>query len=137
MEAELQERYKRIAIALCMKPGKKPLQLERATVGDPVWWLVGCIDGDVPLPETGAATSEEEVVAIVEGWLPQRMFKFARHEDCPDRGRLHTPVPEGYIERSEDAERRLAKGQSQHRCPTCGFWATWRNRTGRRAPGSS
>lgn len=63
--------------------------------------------------------------------------KILRREDCPDSGRLHTPVPDGYVDRAEDAEQRLAKLQRQERCPTCGLWAVWRTRTGRRAMGSS
>jgi hypothetical protein len=50
--------------------------------------------------------------------------------------RHHTPVPDGYVARSEDADRRLARGQRQERCPTCGLWAVWRTKSGGRAGGS-
>ena len=55
--------------------------------------------------------------------------------DCPD-GSRHTPTPAGYIEGAEDAERRIARGETQHQCPTCGLWAIWRLPCGRRALGS-
>lgn len=57
-------------------------------------------------------------------------------EQCVDAGRHHTPVPDGYVDRSEDAQLRLSRGQSQERCPTCCLWAVWRTKGGRRAAGS-
>lgn len=38
----------------------------------------------------------------------------------------HTAVPSGYLERAEDAERRVAHGEVQSRCPACGLWVVWR-----------
>lgn len=53
-------------------------------------------------------------------------------EECPDAAR-HTPVPDGYLARAADAERRTALGQRQTQCPACKLWTIWRTRSGRRA----
>lgn len=59
-----------------------------------------------------------------------------RADDCPSRGRHHTPVPDGYVDRALDADRRMALGQEQQTCPVCGLWAVWVTKGGRRATGS-
>jgi hypothetical protein len=56
--------------------------------------------------------------------------------DCPDENK-HTTMPAGYVDRAEDADRRMALGQTQHQCPTCGLWAIWRTASGRRARDSA
>lgn len=38
--------------------------------------------------------------------------------------RIHTPMPEGYLDRAEWAEKKV-KTHEQVRCPTCGLWAVW------------
>lgn len=57
-------------------------------------------------------------------------------DQCRHAGRNHTPTPRGYVEWHEDADRRLAEGQRQEQCPTCGLWAVWMTADGRRANGS-
>lgn len=54
------------------------------------------------------------------------MFGFSSAEECP-AARRHTPLPAGYIERSNWMERK-AKTHDQLRCPSCGFWTIWRKR---------
>lgn len=44
--------------------------------------------------------------------------------DCSDQDQ-HTPVPDGYVDRSEWAKQMLARGAAQRRCPTCGLYAIW------------
>lgn len=43
---------------------------------------------------------------------------------CPNAAD-HTVVPVGYVERAEDAWRRLARGELAARCPGCGLFAVW------------
>lgn len=57
-------------------------------------------------------------------------------EECPARHR-HTYVPVGYVERAEDAERRLREGQEVRQCATCGLWAIWHTACGALAEGST
>lgn len=45
---------------------------------------------------------------------------------CPDRERFHTLHPTGYLEHSTWASR-MSECHTQHQCPTCGFWATWKD----------
>jgi hypothetical protein len=54
---------------------------------------------------------------------------------CPTPER-HTRVPDGYLERVDDARARLGRGQYQERCPGCGLWKVWKTRGGTRARGS-
>lgn len=35
----------------------------------PQWWLMGCVEGDQPLPNTTSADSEEAAVRAAEEWL--------------------------------------------------------------------
>ena len=44
--------------------------------------------------------------------------------DCPDRAK-HSPMPSGYVDRSEWAGSMLSHGARQLRCPTCGLYAIW------------
>lgn len=44
--------------------------------------------------------------------------------DCHDRDK-HTPVPSGYVDRSEWAKQMIYRGSVQRRCPTCGLYAIW------------
>jgi hypothetical protein len=126
-----QNRLRSLAARFGNAVGSAPLRVERAfKSGLPKWWLVGTIGGDVALPASRAKTAEE-AVSLTEKWLGLE-FRFDRAEDCPDVGN-HTPVPSGYLERAEDAERRVARGQYSERCQTCGFWAIWRTKSGRKA----
>lgn len=81
--------------------------------------------------------SEPDPCGCPEGERILLVKKGYTDETCPGRGRYHTPVPEGYVERGEDAEARLAKGQFQKSCPVCGLWAMWYTQGGGRAQGSS
>lgn len=65
-----------------------------------------------------------------------RMKFHAPEDQCRHAGRYHTPTPRGYVEWHEDADRRMADGQRQEQCPTCGLWAVWMTADGRRANGS-
>jgi hypothetical protein len=50
-------------------------------------------------------------------------------DECPDRATLHTLHPTGYLEHSTWAAR-MSECHTQERCPTCGFWATWKDADG-------
>jgi len=54
-------------------------------------------------------------------------FKYERFEDCPDADKNHARQPDGYVERSEWADRK-AKTHTCHQCPTCGFWVMWKRK---------
>lgn len=44
--------------------------------------------------------------------------------DCPDRDK-HSPMPTGYVDRSEWAATMLTHGAAQRKCPTCSLYAIW------------
>lgn len=50
--------------------------------------------------------------------------RYRSADDCPDAA-SHTPHPIDYGAHADWAERKL-KTHTQHRCPTCGFWAIWK-----------
>lgn len=52
--------------------------------------------------------------------------KYGHAEDCPDAP-THTPHPNGYLHHAAWADE-ISKTHTQHRCPTCGFWAIWREK---------
>ena len=57
------------------------------------------------------------------------LIKYASADLCPDRERLHTQHPSSYLGHSTWAAR-MSECHTQHRCPTCGFWAIWQDADG-------
>lgn len=58
-----------IAKALKLTPTDK-LHLEKG--GRPLstcWWLVGCVEGDQPLPRTSQCHTTKEAIEAAMGWL--------------------------------------------------------------------
>lgn len=49
-----------------MTPGPR-LRMEQA--GDKKWWLVGCIEGDQPLPRTRGIPTALQALQAAEDWL--------------------------------------------------------------------
>ena len=51
-------------------------------------------------------------------------FRPSRRSDCPDS--LHDwPLPAGYMDAAETADRRIRNGWKNQRCPQCGLFG-WR-----------
>lgn len=55
-------------------------------------------------------------------------IKYDSAGQCPDRAN-HTEHPRGYLNHSVWAAR-MSECHTQHQCPTCGFWAIWRDADG-------
>lgn len=77
-----QQRLRRLAKALCMAVGDKPLALVRdAPLSWGCWWLVGCIGGDVILPHTKGAKTSQEALMRTESWLAHRLAALDAKEE--------------------------------------------------------
>ena len=51
------------------------------------WWLVGCVEGDTPLPQTKVCITLQEALENAEGWLAVELDKFHRsNEDGNQEG---------------------------------------------------
>ena len=45
--------------------------------------------------------------------------EYVRLRSCNDHAH---PIQDDYVAMMEDAEKRLARGERQKRCPNCGYW---------------
>lgn len=64
-----QERCSKLARALKMTPLKTVWVQPSRVTGERRWWLVGCAEGDTPLPRTGGAHTIDEALDAAEAWL--------------------------------------------------------------------
>lgn len=67
------ERIRNIATVLGLTPTKRTkITKNNFSLGDEIyltWWIVGCKEGDQPLPMTGGAKTKEEALQYVEEWF--------------------------------------------------------------------
>lgn len=61
------DRIQQIAETMGLTPSRRGAAFYHASDGR--WWLVGCLEGDQPLPQTGACRSAEEAIGAMEAWL--------------------------------------------------------------------
>lgn len=64
-----QDRIARLARALKMTPTKAVNIAPSRVTGEKRWWLVGCVEGDQPLPRTGDSHTIYEALDAAEAWL--------------------------------------------------------------------
>lgn len=69
-----------LALRLCLTPSvSRPLDL---FFGHGNWWLLGCIEGDQPLPVGEDAKTEEEALDAMENWLAGTVINgFGRYSE--------------------------------------------------------
>lgn len=59
-------RVRRVAAALCLEWVTGRSRIEKY---DGRWWLVGCLGGDQPLPNTGGCHTLDSALDAIEAWL--------------------------------------------------------------------
>jgi len=76
------ERLQRVARALCLTPTDR-LDIVLSRVGGRrAWWVVGCVEGDQALPQTGAARTVDEALDAAEAWLAPELDATSASKDC-------------------------------------------------------
>ena len=84
----IHDRIVALATALQLTPTKNmTIRPERG--GKRRWWLIGCEEGDQPLPATGGAKDVYEALEDAEGWLAPEI-------DAELKVYGLTPAEEGY-----------------------------------------
>jgi hypothetical protein len=77
----LQKRTKKLAEALGMTPTRKT----HAVVSDGKWWIVGCKEGDQPMPRTSRYMSLRDAVERAEAWLAPELGELDKKEKDNDK----------------------------------------------------
>jgi thiazole synthase ThiGH ThiG subunit len=68
LEESTEEIARKIAASLRMNS----TMATRLVQGKTEWWLVGCLEGDQPLPNTEGCKSVSEAVKSFEDWLSNK-----------------------------------------------------------------
>lgn len=68
------DRLRRLAAALKLTPTPR-LDVVKAGLSHPRWVLVGCIEGDQPLPQTSGCRTLPEALDAAEAWLAPELDK--------------------------------------------------------------
>ena len=75
------DRLKTLAVALSMTPTPR-LDIGLSWVsGRRAWWLLGCKEGDQPLPQTSDCHTAQEAIDAAEGWLMPEICRLLDEND--------------------------------------------------------
>jgi len=64
------QQIRMIAKALCLTATDKTDLVREA--GRDRWWIVGCVEGDQPLPQTGGRHTVDDAIDCALGWLASK-----------------------------------------------------------------
>lgn len=86
----MQQRVNNLAKMMQLTPGQMGASLFRAS--DDQWWLVGCKEGDQPLPQTKGMKSEGEALSYMETWVCMPKCRRCGQMLNPDQYAPHADV---------------------------------------------
>lgn len=97
IEATIQDRVRVLCTALGMTPSSSGAHIVKDSA-DGRWWLLGCVEGDQPLPMTKGAISVRDALDHAEAWLAPEINCAIKHDVLGMNGKSPNRDNDAYAE---------------------------------------